>query len=297
MLPTEDDLAEARARRDRTWRLVRRSLEPGDPPGAEEVRAALAEGGTDAGEPAPAGLAPAYERAVERADACATGCVARRSGSRPRPARADLERSGRRLAHLDEQGRQADARADDARARSRAAWEPAGLVPLSPREMRGWLQARQAVVQAAAEVRARRDDLAALRARSAAHRAAIGLALAALGEAGADAGASPSDEDQAVNHVPILGPGPVAQVTVPAVGLGAGLPTPPDAGPKVSRSDRIGQGGPGRPSVGPTAGSGDPRRTDGPKNRDVIGRPIEGDPLPDAALGPLRDRARRSSPG
>ena len=88
VLPTEDDLALARDRRDRAWRLIRRTLEPGNPPAPEELRAAFAGGEPDPAGPgpiAPADLAPAFERAVERADASPTGCGGRRSGSRPRP--------------------------------------------------------------------------------------------------------------------------------------------------------------------------------------------------------------------
>src|SRR5205807_5935370 len=42
VLPTEDDLVGARARRDRIWRLVRRAGEPAHPPTSEEIRAVLA---------------------------------------------------------------------------------------------------------------------------------------------------------------------------------------------------------------------------------------------------------------
>ena len=90
-----------------------------------------------------------------------------------------------------------------------------------------------------------------------------------------------------MNNVPIQDPCP-AQVTIPTVRsgsrlpistvlFGAGLPTPPAAGPKVSRSGRSESGrvGPGGETSGrPGGGVGRPARTDGPKNRDVTGRLI-----------------------
>ncbi len=75
VLPTEDDLARARDGRDRAWRLIRRTIEPGGPsPSADEIRAAFDDPRPDPATDvpaAPAGLATAYERAVERADVCA----------------------------------------------------------------------------------------------------------------------------------------------------------------------------------------------------------------------------------
>ncbi len=200
VLPTEDDLALARARRDRIWRPIRRAVESGRSPTAEDVRAAVEEGDpapADSPPTAPAGLSAAFERAVERADACADRLrreaerVAAQAG-----ARAAVDRAGRRAAALDEPARRAVGRAEDARARWRRAWEPIGIEPLSPREMRGWLQARQDVAQEAAEVQAVRAEIEALRSRSAAHCAAIGRALAALGEAadGSVGWVQPTDE-------------------------------------------------------------------------------------------------------
>jgi uncharacterized protein YhaN len=184
VLPTEDDLARFRFRRDQIWRLIRRAVETGHPPSAEEVRAALDEAESASADPTPAtpaGLAMAYERAVQHADACADRL--RREAERvaaQASTRAALDRARHRQAALDEQTRQAAARAEETRTRWHALWEPLGISPLSPREMRGWLQARQAVVQRAADAQARRAELEELQSRSALHRAAIARALGAV---------------------------------------------------------------------------------------------------------------------
>ncbi len=189
VLPTEDDLARARDGRDRAWRLVRRTLEPGQaPPTIAEVRAACDEARPDptpatpdAAAIAPAELATAYERTVERADLCADRL--RREADRvaaQAAARSALDRARRRLEGLDDQASRAAEEAAEAQSRWRALWASTGVEPLSPREMRGWLQARQAIVQAVAEVRSRRAELDALRSRVELHRAALLKATAAV---------------------------------------------------------------------------------------------------------------------
>jgi hypothetical protein len=203
VLPTEDDLARARERRDQIWRLIRRSVETGRAPTAEDVRAVLDD--RESATTAPASIATAYERAVEQADLCADRLrreaerVAAQAG-----ARAALDRARRRLTALDEASRQAGARAEEVRARWRALWQPLEIEPLSPREMRGWLQARQGVAQKADEAQARRAELEALRSRSAAHRAILARGLAALGE---PVGGSPGTEEApSATAVPGIGP-------------------------------------------------------------------------------------------
>lgn len=189
VLPTEEDLARARDGRDRAWRLVRRTLEPGQaPPMVEEVRAACDDARPDPApavhDPAPiapAELATAYERTVERADLCADRL--RREADRiaaQASARSAVDRARRRLEQLDDQSARAAERTAEARSRWLALWASTGIEPFSPREMRGWLQARQAVVQAVAEVRSRRAELDALRARVASHRVALLKAMAAV---------------------------------------------------------------------------------------------------------------------
>jgi hypothetical protein len=70
----------------------------------------------------------------------------------------------------------------------------------------------------------------------------------------------PSPEtDPAPDRDPDLEPGPTAPE--PGTLLGAGLPTPPSSGPKVSPGAAD-----GRPSVAPAAGSGDPRKATAQKD-------------------------------
>src|SRR5262249_31784409 len=140
VLPTEDDLGAARAERDRIWRLVRRLAEATDLPTPAEIQAALNDQ-VAVPAPAPAELTTAFERAMHEADARADRWrheaqrVAALSG-----ARSALDRARQRNAALDDQAQQAEARAEAALARWSAVWEPVGIEPLSPREMRGWLQ-------------------------------------------------------------------------------------------------------------------------------------------------------------
>ena len=291
VLPSEDDLAEARARRDRTWRLVRRSLEPGDPPsGGRGGPGRPGGGGTDAGEPAPAGLAPAFERAVEQADVCADRLrreaerVAAQAGraGRPGAVRPPPGPPGRTGARRPTRGPTTPGPAG-ARRGSRRGSSPSRPARCAAGSRRGKRSCR-----AAAEVRAppRRPRGPAGTVRRASRGDRPGPGGAGRGRGGrrriaVRRGSGRESRPDSGSWARGAGHRPGRRVgrgsPDPARGRTEGLPV---------GSDRA-----GRPPVGPAAGSGDPRRTDGPKNRDVIGRPIEGDPLPDAALGPFRDRA------
>jgi len=61
-------------------------------------------------------------------------------------------------------------------------WQAAGIEPLSPREMRGWLQRHGALIGRVEEIRNRRDELAQLAARIDAHRCEVQGELATIGE-------------------------------------------------------------------------------------------------------------------
>jgi uncharacterized protein YhaN len=182
VLPTEDDLVAARAHRDRIWPLIRRIAEASDPPAPAEVRAVLG----DATAPRaswPAELVTAFERAMHEADAHADRL--RREAERAAAqagARAALDRARQRLTAIDDQAHRAAARAEAVRTPWSALWQPLGIEPLSPREMRGWLQARQGVVLRAVELQDRRLELEAITRKHTAHCTAIVHALRPLGE-------------------------------------------------------------------------------------------------------------------
>ncbi len=173
LLPTEEDLETARARRDRIWRTIRTALDSGEPP----VPAAIEEP-EDQTEPEP--LAPALERAITRADAIADRL--RREADRvaaQAAARADRERARQRSSALEGPIQEAAARLVEIQTRWQAAWKPTGIDhPLSPREMRGWLQARASIVQKVDEARGQGVEVRSLFDRIAAHRRAIFTAMA-----------------------------------------------------------------------------------------------------------------------
>ncbi len=140
-VPTEDDLAEARARREQGWALIRRALRTGVIP-EEEAAAYMAAAGTAST------LEEAYETRVRQADDTADRLrreadrVARKAGllAEQETGRERLERLRARLA-------EAEAARDELAAAWNRAWEPAGMSPQTPREMRAWIQEQQNILE------------------------------------------------------------------------------------------------------------------------------------------------------
>lgn len=175
-VPTAAAVAEARARRARGWALLRRRYVAGEPVADAEI-AEFASSDE---------LVAAYERSVAEADAVADAHAreakrverhAHLTGARAEAARqmqaalAEAEAAGAALAAI----------RDD----WRAAWAEAGIVPLPPREMEGWLAERARIVEEGerlATLAGERDAVASLIARS---RAALRAGPPAV-EAGED---------------------------------------------------------------------------------------------------------------
>jgi uncharacterized protein YhaN len=160
-VPTEEEMMEARARRDRGWSLVRRAWLSD-----EEVAA----------DPA------AYERSVEEADDLADRL--RREAGR-------VEEQAQLLARRDQLRRTAEElAADEARTAAeqekleadwRDLWQPCGIAPLPPREMHPAWTTRHEKLRARAEaLRTQRRQIETLRATRAGHRAALVRELEAL---------------------------------------------------------------------------------------------------------------------
>lgn len=167
-VPTAGALAEARARRARGWALVRRRYVAGEAVAEDEI----------AGFAPPDGLADAYERSVAEADALADAHA--REAKR-------VERHAHLTGDRAAAARQSAAAAADAAAAAaaltaiqeewRAAWAPAGIAPLPPREMEAWLAERTRILEEAERLAAlagERDACAALIAQS---RATLAAAL------------------------------------------------------------------------------------------------------------------------
>lgn len=175
-VPTRPVVEAARSRRDRVWRLVRRVLEGGPPPSADD-------------EPPEGSLPDAFEALRDEADRLSD----RRTDEAERVAEV-MAATGRLAALRDrlDAARAALAGAGAEAGRTEAAWRvlwaPAGLVPLMPAAMAEWRRNRDDVLrlaEAAAVARATRDGLAERFARA---HALLACALAA------DAGAEPARE-------------------------------------------------------------------------------------------------------
>lgn len=173
---TEDDLTAARRRREAGWRLVKQAWLDGHA-GGEPLQEFLAEF-----QPAE-DLAQAYALSVERADTVADR-LRRESARVAEKAQlmAERRKTEERLAGLTAQAsarqQQRDARLEE----WRSGWRPAGIEPLSPREMRAWLQRHAALADRAADLRNRRDELGRLAARIDEHRSELQRELEKLDE-------------------------------------------------------------------------------------------------------------------
>ena len=140
-VPTEDDLLEARRRRDEAWHQVRRAWQEGRP----------------AGQLGNGDLAQAFEAGMAEADALADRL--RREADRvAQKAKLTADRHD-----VDQQlGEFRDAldRAGQARDRLQGQWcgewAALGIEPLSPREMRSWRNQQQALAGLAEDIRTRR---------------------------------------------------------------------------------------------------------------------------------------------
>ncbi len=137
--PTEEDLADARATRERSWQAIRAAWSAGS-------------SGTLAS------LAVQHERDVLEADTLADRL--RREADRvAQHARiqAESEATRRRVASLSEERALAQRALEEAATEWEAHWRAAGVSPLSPREMVDWLARLERAAQTEAEVCALRD--------------------------------------------------------------------------------------------------------------------------------------------
>ncbi len=179
-VPTEDDLIQTRALRDRLWRLIRRAWETKELPTSDDVGSLL--------DPrqtlliSPGSLADAFERLESQADSHAdrlrreAGRVAQHAA-----ALASLLKARQRLEFLDTQEKELLQRAEETRSQWTVAWESLGLDPLSPREMRGWLQLRKDLLRQAAELQDLRTEQQGLVGKHVLHRQRLSQCLQALG--------------------------------------------------------------------------------------------------------------------
>ena len=186
-VPTEEDLKAARSRREDLWAQVRHALETGERPDAEDGPRIEAESRS-------ATLESAYEDSVRRADDVADRL--RREADRvARKAKlvADQETRRERLERLKARLAEAEAEKQEAETAWQAAWQPAGITPGSPREMRAWLQEQQNHLERFAALRERERKARALEQDLSACRRDLGERLQALGLVRAEEGETLSD--------------------------------------------------------------------------------------------------------
>jgi len=179
-VPTQDDLVQVRALRDRLWRLIRRAWESNCLPAPDDVGSLL--------EPrqapiiSPGLLADAFERLESQADSHADRL--RREASRVAQhaaALASLHKARQRLDFLEIQEKELLQRAEATRSRWATTWANLGLDPLSPREMRGWLQLRKDLLKQAAELQDLRTEQKGLEGKHVLHHQRLSQCLQALG--------------------------------------------------------------------------------------------------------------------
>jgi uncharacterized protein YhaN len=179
-VPTEDDLVQVRALRDRLWRLIRRAWEHNYLPTADDVESLLEL--QQAPAISPASLADAFERLESQADSQAdrlrreAGRVAQQATSL-----ASLRKARQRLEFLEIQEKELLQGAEQARSQWAAAWASLGINPLSPREMRGWLQMRKDLLKQAAELQNLRTEQKRVEQKQVLHRQRLSQCLQALG--------------------------------------------------------------------------------------------------------------------
>ncbi len=157
-VPTEDDLKNARGYREEGWRLVRSALENSQEP-SEEAQAFIASNQT-AGT-----LTEVYEVSVQKADEVSDRL--RREADRvAKKAKliSDQETQKTRIDRLKLQETGADKELNEIRKRWSKVWDPVGISPQTPREMRAWVQDQAGILKQFHDVQERRrkaDDLKA----------------------------------------------------------------------------------------------------------------------------------------
>ncbi|MHC1744402.1 MAG: AAA family ATPase [Syntrophobacteraceae bacterium] len=154
-VPTEEDLEQARSHRERGWSLVRRSW-------LEGVTVAEATRAYDSERPLP----EAFESSVREADTVSDRL--RREANRVAEL-ASLLAQKKQLADLSARNRSDLEAAQNHLAALQtdwsAAWQPCGIAPLTPKEMRGWIARKDKLVSAAQTLRLDNDRAAELRQR------------------------------------------------------------------------------------------------------------------------------------
>jgi uncharacterized protein YhaN len=171
-VPTESDVAQARRQRDEKWRQVKQAWLTPDETGANSTAE------TDESD-----LASAYYESTLAADAIADR-LRRESARVIEKARlvSELQACGRESVSLEKQLAAAQQDVTDAQLAWRAAWRAAGIEPLTPREMRAWLQQHAELARRAASLRSLAERAVEAKSAIESCRGQLAARLAALNE-------------------------------------------------------------------------------------------------------------------
>jgi uncharacterized protein YhaN len=173
-VPSEEELAQARQHRDELWQRVHHAWLDGEATGQH----------AEAHE-TPQALAAAYADSVDQADEVADRL--RREAERVTRQATLLAQREKLVQTLPELATHRDSIETELRQQQQqwhSLWQAAGILPLSPREMRAWLDRYGMLLQRAARVRESRHQLNRLHQHLLEHGTALRLALEHLGERG-----------------------------------------------------------------------------------------------------------------
>jgi len=174
-VPTEKDLQQSRRVRDLGWQVIKAEWQEGEADVDQYEEFITWFEGRD--------LAAAYEQSVAEADEVADRLrreadrVARRAHLQ-----AVCENLDRQVAELTERLQTLRDEAQQVEDRWSECWQQAGIRPLPPREMLGWLRARESLVERVAAIRTQRKVLQLLEQRTAAARDELTRQLTAVAQ-------------------------------------------------------------------------------------------------------------------
>jgi uncharacterized protein YhaN len=174
-VPTETDLHEARALRDRGWELIRQKLD-GHPPSTEASQQIMGHFDTVSN------LPDAFEASMYRVDQVSDRL--RREAdqvSKKGLLEAQKERQEKALADAKAALEAAMAQQAEVESEWRYAWEPAGITPQTPREMRGWHAEITRLREKLSDLRSKKRQIKTLGAQLAALKKDLLVAIEAAG--------------------------------------------------------------------------------------------------------------------
>lgn len=170
-VPTDEDLLQARTRRDYGWQLIKRVWLGGE---ALELEARDYDGTAD--------LPEAFENGIHHADAVADHLrTAAERVHQYASLRSEVERAEAQMEQLAQEGIAIKQRQQQLDQQWQLLWKDCGLVPRSPREMRPWLDQCHEAGRVLREARHKESNLQPLREQQQALCTALITALGELG--------------------------------------------------------------------------------------------------------------------